>query len=59
MSISRHDQGGVSLGDLMHRDEKKMVTARKEFYEKSNSNQKLVRAGEITGDGIITFYIFD
>ena len=43
----------------MHRDEKKMVTARKEFYEKSNSNQKLVRAGEITGDGIITFYIFD
>jgi hypothetical protein len=42
----------------MQRDEKKMVNARKEFYENSNSNQKLVRAGEITGDGMRTFYIF-
>ena len=33
----------------MQRDEKKMVRARKEFYEKSNSNKKLVKAGEITG----------
>ena len=37
------------MADLMNRDEKKMVNARKQFYQKSNSNQKLVKAGEKTG----------
>jgi len=54
----KKQQVGLSMADLMNRDEKKMVNARKQFYQKSNSNQKLVKAGETTAKFLIPLFVF-
>jgi hypothetical protein len=39
----------ISHNNLVHRDEEKMVDARKEFYENADVNEKWERRGQFKG----------